>query len=358
MIVFILAIALVCLVTLRRADGEAQPLSHENTTIINGVFVLLIFLSHSTQYCTLSEDLLGSLYQHVQNIQNQWVVVTFLAFSGYGVMRRIASGGAQYLAQFPVRRIFKTWVNFAAAILLYLAMNCALGISYALYEVALSFIGLTSVGNSNWYMFVILLLYLLSYLGARLLSGRGGADCSGENSGRKLAGFVTAATLCYFIAAQFLLPSRFSSTVFCYPLGMYLALYEEKLTGLCRKRPLPCLAVLGVLLLATYKLRWNDAVMNFASVCFVLAVVWFLCFFRLESRLLKFVGKHTFSIFILQRLPFQLFASLAPAVCENCFLFVPLSFAITVGLALCYDRLLEQLDRRMVNGLLTLTGKE
>lgn len=350
MILFVLVIALVCVVTLRRQGEDAQPLSHENTTIVNGIFVLLIFLNHSREYFTLSDDLLGSLYLHFLNFCNQWVVVTFLAFSGYGVMRQISKGGEAYIAQFPVRRLLKTWVNFAAAILLYLAMNCALGISYSAPEIAGSFIGLTSVGNSNWYMFAILLMYLLTYLAARVLL-RGNAGRMEERTGRRLALLVTLGTVLYLIVAQLLLPSRFSSTILCYPLGLWIGLYEERLLALYRARPIPSLLVLGVLLLATYKLRYNDAAMNFASICFVLAVVWFLCFFKLDSRVLRFVGKHTFSIFILQRIPFQVLSALAPGLSERYWLFVPLSFGITVALAVVYDKGLKALDSRILRRL-------
>ncbi|MBQ8306762.1 MAG: hypothetical protein IJX90_11170 [Blautia sp.] len=109
MIVFIVALAAVILLStcvttngkgsiadkfIKQGTMVAEPfLSQRSTTIINGIFVLLIFFSHSTQYLSLSGNLLDSLYRHFQNFHNQWVVTTFLAFSGFGVMLKIMRGG-------------------------------------------------------------------------------------------------------------------------------------------------------------------------------------------------------------------------------------------------------------------------
>ena len=115
MIIFVVALAVIILLTLRITTGfgairknastkeqqrTAEPfLSHHYTTIINGIFVLLIFFSHSTGYLTLSDNMLDSLYRHFQNFHNQWVVTTFLAFSGFGVTLKIMRGGGTLLTK-------------------------------------------------------------------------------------------------------------------------------------------------------------------------------------------------------------------------------------------------------------------
>lgn len=93
MFLYVLLIIVICLAIIRKRGKDEKPLSRINTTIINGVFVLLVFLSHSTQYFDLPNNLLWSLYRHFQNFCNQWVVVSFLTFSGCGVMKKILMGG-------------------------------------------------------------------------------------------------------------------------------------------------------------------------------------------------------------------------------------------------------------------------
>ena len=80
MIIFIF-----CLLLLMVYKAELAPinsfhkdyLSHKNTTLINGVFVILVYLSHSSAKCNLNSALdvpYLSLKQHLL----QLVVVTFL----------------------------------------------------------------------------------------------------------------------------------------------------------------------------------------------------------------------------------------------------------------------------------------
>jgi len=170
--------------------------------------------------------------------------------------------------------LFKTWLNFAIAIVLFLIVDICLGIRYDALTIIGSFIGLTSVGNSNWYVFAILLMYLLTYICAQIAVKADGKDVgvTSENA-RKIAIGVTSGALIYFVVAQFLLPSRFSSTVMCYPLGIWIAFYEEKFLNCFLKKRWISMAVLAIILVATYKLRYIDAVMNLASICFALAIM-------------------------------------------------------------------------------------
>ena len=354
MFLYVLLIIVICLATIRKRGKDEKPLSRINTTIINGVFVLLIFLSHSTQYFDLPNNLLWSLYRHFQNFCNQWVVVSFLTFSGYGVMKKILmGGGTRYVRQFPVKRLFKTWLNFAIAIVLFLIVDICLGIRYDALTIIGSFTGLTSVGNSNWYVFAILLMYLLTCICAQIAIKAGGRDVgvTSENA-RKIAIGVTSGALIYFVVAQFLLPSRFSSTIMCYPLGIWIALYEEKILSCFLKKRWISIAVLAIILVATYKLRYIDAVMNLASICFALAIVWFLCWFKINSRILEFIGTHAFSIFILQRIPFLMLQTLTPKICEVPMAFVVVSFAVTLVISVAFDKMLKHVDNKIVPLLL------
>lgn len=58
MFLYVLLIIVICLAIIRKRGKDEKPLSRINTTIINGVFVLLVFLSHSTQYFDLPNNLL------------------------------------------------------------------------------------------------------------------------------------------------------------------------------------------------------------------------------------------------------------------------------------------------------------
>lgn len=93
MFIFIILLGILTLFSTRPRTNEDEILSKEDTVIINGLFVICIFLSHGSQYCVLDDSLLSNLYLKFQSFLGQLVVATFLSFSGYGVMNRINGGG-------------------------------------------------------------------------------------------------------------------------------------------------------------------------------------------------------------------------------------------------------------------------
>lgn len=278
---------------------------------------------------------LDSLYIHFKNFHNQWVVCTFLAFSGYGVMYQIRKSGQKYLKGFPRKRLLKTLFNFDIAVVLFMLLNAVLGISYSLPDNVLSLIGLTSIGNSNWYIFDILIMYLISYLAAKCFDG--------EYVKQAIA--VSVATVVFIVLMKMLdMPSRFVSTISCYALGAWICVFKDRIIQLIKCRKVLSIVILTVFLALTYKLRGNDYIMNAASVAFVLVFVWFEVFFELKSPVLLSLGKHAFSIFILQRLPMIAFEKYGILV-DKPYLFVLACLLITIVLAYAFDYLTGKLDK-------------
>ena len=339
MSLFIIALAVLCIVSLRLSKGMGF-LVHSQTTIVNGIFALLIFFSHSTYYLlSFPENAMDSLYRHFQNFHNQWVVTTFLAFSGYGVMLKIKNGGMKYLKKYPRNRLLKTLLNFDVAVFLYLIVDLVLGIQYDTLTIIGSFIGLTSVGNSNWYIFTILLMYLVSYFAALVL----------RDNYKEIAMAVTVCSVMYVVIAQVTgLPSRFVSTVTTYALGMWVAIYRDELLKLFKGKPVSSIIVISIVILSTYKLRGSDYVMNLNSCFFVLLVVWFMAHFEIKSRVLLFFGTHAFSIYILQRIPFIIISHFYEPKGTMSYVFVIVCLAITIGLAAIFDMLLVKLDKKVI----------
>lgn len=81
MIVFVALLGLITLLGVQKRKKEEPFLSKEMTTTVNGIFVLCIFLTHSSEYISFS-GVADSLYRHFQNFHNQWIVTTF-----FGVFR-------------------------------------------------------------------------------------------------------------------------------------------------------------------------------------------------------------------------------------------------------------------------------
>ena len=62
----------------------------------------------------------------------------------------------------PANRIGKTFFDFSIAIFLFLIVDVCLRIKYSISDIILAFTGWTTVGNSNWYMFAIFTLYIIT----------------------------------------------------------------------------------------------------------------------------------------------------------------------------------------------------
>lgn len=89
MIYFLFLLLIVSCSSMKIA-GEGQfhkdYLSKENTTAINGIFVVLVLLCHFTQYVRFGSGLVDQSFLFFKSHLGQLVVTTFLFFSGYGII--------------------------------------------------------------------------------------------------------------------------------------------------------------------------------------------------------------------------------------------------------------------------------
>lgn len=134
-----------------------RALDKEQTTCINGIFVVFVFLSHFGQYEVMP-------WNGILLAIGQLMVAPFLFFSGYGIMEQIQKRGVSYIDSMPRKRILKFYVHFCMALTIYLVLSFVLGKGYSLSRILLSFTGWSSIGNSNWYVFAILVMYSIVYI--------------------------------------------------------------------------------------------------------------------------------------------------------------------------------------------------
>ena len=121
MLVFVLLLSfLICsgLTIAKKDEFFGDYCSPRNTNTINAIFSVLIFLSHSVTYIEL-DGVLDAPYFEFRAFHGQLVVVTYLFFSGFGIMESIKKKGTPYVKAMPVNRFFKLWYHFALVILLY-----------------------------------------------------------------------------------------------------------------------------------------------------------------------------------------------------------------------------------------------
>lgn len=329
-------------------DMGPEWLSHDKTSYLNSFFITAVFFSHIGQ-CGL--DLCSAeIYAYRILIPGQLIVTTFFFFSGYGLMSNILKQGDSYVRSLILTRLPKLLLHFTIAVLLFVLIGSILGRTYTLERIALSLIGWESVGNSNWFIFMTLLCYLLMWGAFRLTSAR-----------RAVIG--TMFFIMMLCAANVVI-NHFKAlfwvdTVLCMPAGMILCLMKQRIALLMQIRYLPPL-VMGILLASLgYVVHiyapgigfhfhfpiWMAA--SAGSIMYVLGLTLAygcISFKRIPKALVWVGGAGLFPLYIFQRIPMMvgkhyLINSWSATV------YIIICMVATIGLAIIASYLFKKLDR-------------
>lgn len=330
---FFLAAILLLLIPSRPVKFNPEYLSMKQTNIIRGFFLLLVFMIHFCQYIQMNGPA-DRIFQFWRTHSGQLVVTLFLLYSGYGVFVSIMKKGAPYVRRIPVHRVLRTLVHFDMAVLLYLAAYYFMGRTFSLQKILLALLGWESLGNSNWYIFVMLILYLITWLAFQIFKDK-----------------PVPALLCITIltiAAMYILSlyktDYWYSTMLCYPAGMWYGFFKEKIDTKLKapKNYIFAALILLILLLIVYKTREQICMYAIGAVVFALAVVFFTTKIELGNTLLEFTGKHLFGLYIMQRLPMALLQH--TVVGANPYIYAVTCFLLMYLVGIGFDRFCKFLD--------------
>ena len=301
---------------------------------IKGVFILVVFLRHIHLYIVESgygmSKCMDVLFSKADKSIGQLLVVMFLLYSGYGIMESIKMKGTKYIDSMPKRRILTTLINFDIAVIIFIALNLIMGKPLDIINSVLSLTGWTSVGNSNWYIFVILLCYLLSYVSFKLIRNHNAAIT-----------IMTVLTILSVMVIAELKESWWYNTMLCYPVGMAYSLYKDKVERVWKSHYLPCLSLAAVVFLVFYnyrpfKIYFLDY--NLAAICFGLCVVLLTAKISIRNKCLDWLGRNLFPLYIYQRLPMIALSGYLgnSFIAFHPYTYVILCFIITIAITMAY----------------------
>lgn len=335
MILWLAGLAVLILYRTRIVAFNDAFLDKSTADPIKGIFIFIVLLSHMRDYISPGGSVFDSLYAAFFPMIGQLMVAMFLFYSGYGCYESFQHK-ENYLKGFLKKRVLKTLVNFAAALLLYVLVNLLFRFHYSAKEYLLCWIGWESIGNSNWYIFTILALYCMTWLGFAV-----------ERKTAARLSVPIVSLLCvayiYFMHAAGK-ESWWYDTSLCYPLGMMVSACKETLSQQLKSTAkwLGWLAAALSAFLVCYKI---GSLFSFFAACFFcLVVVILTAKLRIGNRPLSWMGKHLFEIYILQRLPMILlswFQVIDPM------LFSALAICATMLLAGMFQRFLIKLDAKL-----------
>lgn len=331
MIVFYILLIVLCLFGLRpREAADTSYLSKEQGDAVKGIFIILVFLAHASQAAadagTVFSGPANDIYWWIQGKMGQMCVVMFLFFSGYGVMNSIAAKGRDYVRSIPRHRALGTLVNFQVAVAVYALVQLLMGRTYSPLTYLLAFAGWESIGNSCWYIFVIILCYLSTWLSATLVLG------GKKPEGSRIVAVNLILIVFIFIGLLLTREPYWYKTLAAYPLGMSACMLKSSIDGIGRKAWWIAFILALACYIATYP-KHNDPyqlVYTVRTISFAILAVLLLRKFRIGNPVLVWFGRNLFPLYIYQRLAMML----VPA--GNPYLFVSVSFALTCLMAYLY----------------------
>ncbi len=334
MILYVAAILLLLLAGGRhRIRGLHKAyLSKEATDAVRGVFILLIFASHFAQYLdpyTLPMDV---AYWKIRTALGQAVVTLFFYYSGYGVALSADQKGEAYVRAMPAKRILPTLLIYDCSVVLCVIVQLWKGRRYTLGHFVQALLSWQSGGNDNWYIFVILALYTITWLALRKRP-----VC------RETAMAVT--TCCVGLMLALICAGRsWYNALLCYPLGMWHYLYKEKIDAFLGRRELnyfvvaACAAALYIGFHKLWQVNLLCSVMT--MMLFAVCVVLFTMKFEIKNPVLIYCGRHLQGLFLLHRIPMILLQDFFDIGSESPgrYLYFALSVALAFVLEAVFSR--------------------
>lgn len=253
-------------------------------------------------------------------------------------MESIKKKGFSYINSFPKNRIFKLWYHFSLMLILFIIVSLFIDKHYPISRYLLAFTGISSIGNSNWYVLVILLFYIAIFLSFKIF----------KKSNINAIIFISIISIsAVVIAINFCAPQRFYNTALCLPLGMIFSLVKHKLDNLLMKNDIIYTTFLGVIIFVFIYFSQNRTNSITHIIFFYLTgsiiIPILMMKINVKSSILNWFSEHTFSFFILQRIPMILLKHFG--LNNSGALFIISSFFATVVLVTLFDNFTNKTDK-------------
>lgn len=269
-------------------------MSIKSTTCINGLFILIVFFRHLAQYVNYNTIFDFPMFYIDKHI-GQFLVVTFLFYSGFGIMESIEKKD-NYVQKIPKKRILKTWIQFTVCVFIYFILGLFYGNDYSLTFIIKSFLGWESFGNSNWYIFSMLFLWLFTWVAFSFF----------KKTQWLAILFVFIFTILFIIVMGRLKEPYWYNTVLCYPAGMLYSHLKSEVDKILKSN---ILWIIGLLLssIITYGLyqyrNFNIWIYECCGIMFAIWITFMTMRISIKNKYTYWLGKNLFGLYILQRIP-------------------------------------------------------
>ncbi len=274
-------------------------MSKERTSLINGFFIWIVFISHLQSYGIESQgaDLFIS---KILGFIGQCCVATFFFYSGYGIMTKLHMKQAIYARQLITKRFPTLLLHMTIAVCVFWGVQTLYGQEYELKQILLSFIAWDAIGNSNWFIFITLSSYLI-IASSFLLWHKVGES------------MVALSTAFMLICVIFVVRNKgpwWYNTCLCIPAGMIFCIWRKRIEDLISVLNIP-VWIWGLLLILTSLILynfmpWPASMNNIAAILFAFGITLLFSCISIRNPPLFLCwsgGPALFYLYIFQRIP-------------------------------------------------------
>lgn len=332
MFFLIIIFIILCFYNFRIIDNKENYLSKENTNMIKGLFVFWVFIRHVIPYVNnFSSNWYDSWVISFDNKLAQTIVVMFMFYSGYGISESIRIKGNVYIEKIPRNRILKTFFNFMIAVTIYAIIDVILNINdISIKNYILALTGWISIGNSNWYIFTIIFMYIFTWISYLVFKKK-----------NKALIFNIILSFFYMLVLFKLKGSYWYDSIVGYLIGMIFSNYKTSIERFLNNNFIEILGFLicgiGVVICAYFELFSKNVVFALAyNSCFCILFVLISRRVKLNSKILKYMGENLFPIYMYMRVPMIILKS---TMNLNAYIYIILSALITYLIVIIYNKI-------------------
>ena len=266
----------------------------KNTFSIKGIFVWLIIFYHYSHY----EWRRKYIFEIIADYIGQKMVSMFLFYSGYGIYESIKKKGNKYTKSL----ITKSLIIFIKSelIILIFALRCIIyKKEVTLKTFILTIFFKSSIGNSYWFAYTIILYYFYAYLSFAFI----------ENKKYNFLGIIFLTIICYihgYFTYFYYLKKKISiDNTLPFIFGFYYSLIRKHTDKFIMKYDFSYYGIYTLIILIYYYFCIHQKANIFMRILmngtFSIIVILTSMKVRFNNEILKFLNAHSYSIYLLQK---------------------------------------------------------
>ncbi len=335
--IFLLLIVLYDIKIYKAKKYNSEFLGIKNATAMKGLAVILVILNH------ISEGMENPGILTPFRYLGEFAVDIFLFFSGYGLMVSYNSKN-DYLQSFWSKRILKVLIPFITANIVFILMHIINKEFFSTREIFFYVFGIRLIDSFKWYVINIIFLYICFYFSFKYIKS-------------KTLAIIALGTLIMIYNVVCRMENKgiwWYDANHCFFIGILVGQNVNSIYNFIKKNYKIALTTMILIFLIFFiiEIKTEGILLEIVALgTFNLILLMLLMKISIENRLLFFLGRISYEIYLIHRITLDLFIGI------NKYEYIILCIIISVILAyifniICrflYNNIYSILDCRYIN---------